>query len=89
VVITTYGTLFLELFYPVLIWLKAWKKVMIIGMVLLHFGIGVFMMLYDFQAIFIMAQGFFISNATWLKVYEKCKLLFNKYIPKRFALAKA
>ncbi len=89
VVLTTYGTLFLELFYPVLVWLKAWKKIMIIGMTLLHVGIGVFMMLYDFQAIFIMAQGFFISNAFWQKQYDKCQAFFGKFITKKAVLVEA
>jgi len=36
--------------------------------ILLHAGIAVFMMLYDFQVIFILVQGFFLSNKEWRKL---------------------
>lgn len=66
VVLTTYGTLLLELLYPILIWNKALKKYLVPSALLLHAGIGIFMMLYDFQLIFIFVQGFFFTNKQWL-----------------------
>ena len=68
--LSTYSTWLIELFYPVLIWFKQTKKVMMVLAVLLHSGIAALMMLYDFQLIFIFAQGFFVSNAFWMKIYN-------------------
>jgi hypothetical protein len=70
VVFTTYGTLLLELLYPILIWNNALKKYLVPSAVLLHAGIGIFMMLYDFQLIFIAVQGFFFTNQQWLARYH-------------------
>lgn len=70
VVLTTYGTWLLELLYPILIWNKMLKKYLVPSAILLHLGIGIFMMLYDFQLIFIFVQGFFFTNQQWLKKYQ-------------------
>lgn len=70
VVFTTYGTLLLELLYPILIWNNALKKYLVPSAILLHADIGIFMMLYDFQLIFIFVQGFFIANRQWLSLYR-------------------
>jgi hypothetical protein len=68
VVLTTYITLFFELYFPILIWFKNIKiPLLIIGM-LLHIGIYIFMMIYDFQTVFVMLYGFFFTN-TDLKRY--------------------
>ena len=50
-----------------------------IGGILLHLGIAVFMMLYDFQLLFIAVYGFFISNEMWLNVHSKVVSFFRKY----------
>ncbi|RNA62617.1 hypothetical protein D1631_12075 [Chryseobacterium nematophagum] len=73
VVISTYFTLILELYYPVLVWFKKPKTVVILCMISLHAGIAVFMMLYDFQFIFILVQGFFYKNSFWLPKYNALK----------------
>jgi hypothetical protein len=78
VVTTTYGTLLLELLYPILIWTRALRKYLIPVAIILHAGIGIFMMLYDFQLIFIFAQGFFLSNQQWLKIYHGSLSAFSK-----------
>lgn len=70
VVCTTYGTLLLELLYPILIWNSAFRKYLIPSAVFLHAGIGIFMMLYDFQLIFIFVQGFFIADRQWLSLFR-------------------
>lgn len=74
VTISTYGTWIIELLYPILIWFKQTKVFMIILAILLHIGIAIFMMLYDFQLIFILVQGFFITNKTWISIYYAIKL---------------
>lgn len=73
VTLSTYGTWLIELLYPVLIWFKETKKIMIVLVIILHIGIAIFMMLYDFQLLFIFVQGFFISNESWLKFYSTLK----------------
>ncbi len=79
VVLTTYGTVFVELFYPLLVWVKRWRVIMLVSAALLHLGIGIFMMLYDFQLIFIFVQGFFISNEQWLNVYARLQAFANRW----------
>jgi hypothetical protein len=71
VTISTYFTLFIEAFYPALVWFKQTKKIIIVCAILMHIGIYIFMMIYDFQLIFIMTQGFFFSNAQWRKVGKR------------------
>jgi hypothetical protein len=73
VALTTYGTWLLELLYPILIWNNAFKKYLVPAAILLHLGIGIFMMLYDFQLIFILVQGFFFTNQQWLRAYHRFK----------------
>lgn len=70
VTLTTYGTLFIELFFPFLVWNKRFKFIMILMAISLHLGIGVFMMLYDFQILFIVILGFFITNEEWKSIVD-------------------
>ena len=79
VVASTYFTLILEVYFPFLVWFKQTKPYFLIGGILLHLGIAVFMMLYDFQLLFIAVYGFFISNETWLNVHSKVVSFFSKY----------
>jgi hypothetical protein len=87
VTITTYGTWLLELCYPFLVWFRQTKIVVIILMIFLHLGIGIFMMLYDFQLAFIMAQGFFFTNNFWLKKYLILYEQVKKHVFKNFNLS--
>ncbi|CAM1364850.1 hypothetical protein [Tenacibaculum xiamenense] len=75
VTLTTYGTIIVELFYPVLVWFKETKLIFIFSAISLHLGIAIIMMLYDFQILFIVVQGMFISNEFWL---SKIKVLKEK-----------
>jgi len=72
ITISTYITVFFELFFCVMIWQKAFRKLFMIIGILLHLGIFFFMMLYDFQIFFITIYGFFITNQEW-------KILINKF----------
>jgi len=83
VTISTYFTMLVEIYYPVLIWFKKTKKAISICAISMHIGIYVFMMIYDFQIAFIMAQGFFFSNKQWVVVINKAKFKTNSLI-KRF-----
>jgi hypothetical protein len=71
VVITTYGTIFLELLYPILIWNKKYKLMFILLMLLLHISIAILMMLYDFQLLFIFLQLYFINDNVVASFFEK------------------
>lgn len=73
VTLTTYGTIFIELFFPFLVWNRHLKYYMILLAIMLHIGIGIFMMLYDFQILFIIILGFFISNNEWKHIIQKIK----------------
>lgn len=73
VTISTYFTMLIEIYYPVLVWFSKTKKIAVICAVLMHLGIFVFMMLYGFQLIFIVVQGFFFSNLQWVHLVNKLK----------------
>lgn len=70
VTISTYYTIIIELFYPCLIWFKKTKNIMIFFAITLHLSIYIFMMIYDFQIVFILVQGFFISNENYIKMFK-------------------
>lgn len=78
VTITTYGTLFIELFFPFLVWNKRLKYIFLILAASMHLGIAVFMMLYDFQIFFIISLGFFINNDEWKVIIMKINNLTSK-----------
>jgi hypothetical protein len=84
VTFSTYLTILIELFYPVLIWFNKTKKLMIILAIMLHISIYILMMIYDFQLVFIFVQGFFIANTDWINFYEKLKEKINKYGKKTY-----
>ncbi len=84
VTISTYGTILIELFYPVLIWFKKTKIPIIFLAITLHISIYIFMMIYDFQLIFIFIQGFFIPNNVWIKFYDNLNVKINEIKSKIF-----
>lgn len=69
VTLSNYATILIELAFPFLIWFKKSKHVMIVLAVMLHLGIAMFTMLYDFQFLFIILQGFFITNKEWHRIF--------------------
>jgi hypothetical protein len=79
VTFTTYFTLFFELYFPVLIWVKKLRPLFIVSGILLHLGIYVFMMIYDFQTVFIAVYGFFITNSEWLHLKTVVENQLNKF----------
>ena len=82
--ISTYYTLFFELFFWIFIWLDKTKKWMIISGIILHLSIYFFMMIYDFELLFIAIYGFFISDKYWEKkidtLYQKINIYLHKPI---------
>lgn len=79
VVVSTYFTLLVEMYYPILVWFKKTKTIIVLCMISIHVGISIFMMLYDFQVIFILAQGFFFKNSFWLSKYNALKNKIMNY----------
>jgi hypothetical protein len=68
VTVSTYFTLFLELFYPVLVWFRRSRLILVIMAASLHLGIYVFMMLHDFELLFIVCQGLWFTNSEFSKL---------------------
>lgn len=68
---STYFTLAFELFFPILVWNKKLRKFCLIAGLFMHLGIYFTMMIYDFEILFIMVYGFFISNAFWLSLINR------------------
>lgn len=62
IALATYSVVLWELYFPVLVWLRRTRLPVLVFGVLLHLGIAVTMMLYDFEILFIATYGFFFRN---------------------------
>jgi hypothetical protein len=82
VTISTYGVLLLELVFPFLIWFKKPRFFLIVGGILMHLFILIFMMIFDFELIFISIYGLFISKPEWkyLKQINIIKLISKAFL---------
>ncbi|PRB84800.1 hypothetical protein CQ022_00490 [Chryseobacterium culicis] len=83
VTLSTYITLIWELAFPFLAWHKTGKYVVFALGILIHLGIYIFMMIHDFEILFMMCYGFFISDEEWKKAgvyFQKIALLFKRKI---------
>ncbi len=69
--LTNYSVLAFEMLFPFLIWVKKFRKYLLLGGLVMHLCIYIFMMIYGFQMAFLMIYGLFISNETWLKWIRK------------------
>ncbi len=65
VTMASYGTLFWEMYFPVLVWFKKLRIYLMLCGVGLHLGIYWFMMIHDFQILFLMSYGFFFTDEEW------------------------
>lgn len=68
VTIATYGTMLWEALFPFLVYNKTFKNMTIIGGVVLHLSIYVFMMIHDFEILYIAVYGFFFKDEDILKI---------------------
>lgn len=68
--IGTYFTLAFELLFPFFIWNKNWRIPLIVSGILLHVGIYIFMMIHDFEILFIALYGLFFTDSEFLSVKE-------------------
>ena len=62
----THGALFLETLYPVLIWVKPIRPLMLAGVAAMHLGIGLTLGLFEFSAAMLAANLAFVSGP-WLR----------------------
>jgi len=75
VTLSTYGTIFIELLFPFFVWIKKTRWIMLTLAISLHSGIAVFMMLYDFQILFILLLGFFLTKEDWIFLIQRVNSL--------------
>lgn len=78
VTLTTYFTIFWEISFCFLIWMKKWRIPMLIMGILLHIGIYIFMMIHDFEILYIMVYGFFFTDDELRHYYSKVKNIFSR-----------
>jgi len=83
VTLSTYITLIWELAFPFLAWHKTGKYIVFALGIMIHMGIYIFMMIHDFEILFMMCYGFFISDEEWEKAgvyFQKIVSLFKRKI---------
>lgn len=71
VTIATYFTLLFEIGFPFLIWFKKMRLPLVISGISLHLGIYIFMMIHDFQFVFMMIYPLFFTNQELLTFWGK------------------
>lgn len=76
---TNYGTLVFELLFPVLIWIRKFRKPLLYAGVLFHACIYIFLMIYGFEIVFVLTYGLFLPNRQWLGVAQKTANFFKIY----------
>ena len=74
--VSNYATLAFELFFPLLIWIKKFRKPLLIAGLIFHLSIYIFMMLYGFEIVFILMLGLFLPNDQLVHLYQKWKSFF-------------
>jgi hypothetical protein len=76
VTVSTYLTMLWELFFPFLVTNRKTKIATLVIGIFLHLGIFIFMMIYDFEILFVACYGFFFTDTELLQ--------FKKYITSQF-----
>lgn len=77
--IINYGTLLLELCFPVLVFYKKkYRNPILFTCFLMHLGIYSFLMVYTMSMIFVLQYGMFYSNEELLSLVEKIKAKFRR-----------
>ncbi|HVI46462.1 MAG TPA: HTTM domain-containing protein [Chitinophaga sp.] len=79
VTISTYFTLVWELFFPILVWIKKLRIPLLLMGILLHIMIYIFLMIYDFEIIFIVVYGIFFTDEELFQFYNNIKTYFKLY----------
>lgn len=71
VTFSTYFVMLWELFFPFLVSVKKLRMFTLISGVLIHIGIFVFMMIYDFEILFVACYGFFYTDEELKTGFER------------------
>lgn len=87
VTLSTYITLLWELLFPFLVWHKRGKYIVFAFGIAIHLGIYIFMMIHDFEILFMMCYGFFITDEELRKIrhYTTAFLLKSKVFKRLYA----
>lgn len=67
-------TLVFEFTFPILVWIKKIRTVMVIMGILFHAGIYYMMMIYGFQEVFLLTYGLFYTNKNWQNLLKKLRI---------------
>ncbi len=76
--IVTYVTILWELYFPILVWIKRMRTTVIVMGIIMHVGIMITMMLYDFQMLYIITLGLFFKNDFYFNFFDKVNNIYNK-----------
>ncbi len=90
VTVSTYFVMLWEVFFPFLVNTKKLRLFTLITGVFMHAGIFIFMMIYDFEVLFVACYGFFYSDEELIKYFGKAKsfcmkIYNNLFLPTRKA----
>ena len=72
-VLSNYAVMLFELGFPLLIWFKKLRKPLLLFGLVFHLCIYIFMMIYGFQIVFLMAYGLFLPNSFFTRLYQRAK----------------
>jgi hypothetical protein len=67
----TYFTIFFEMYFPVLVFNRKLKPYLVLSGIILHLGIYIFMMIYDFQWVFIITYVAYFTDEEILAFKKK------------------
>jgi hypothetical protein len=78
VTLSTYATMIWEIAFAFIIWQKNLRAIILSIGVVLHISIYAFMMIYDFQVIFIATYGFFFADTQYRTLRNNIFTLINQ-----------
>jgi hypothetical protein len=76
--IINYGTLLLEISFPVLVFYKKYRNKVLLICFFMHLGIYTFLMVYTMSLIFVLQYGMLYSNEEMLALVQKLKTISRK-----------
>ena len=83
-IIATYAVLLFELAFPLLIWIKKFRKPALISGIVFHLSLYIFLMIYGFQEAFVLIYGMFLSNNKLVRLKEEVIAWLRKVAFKLF-----
>jgi len=76
----SYFTILVELYFPVLVWVKRLRPFVLTCMAFLHLGIYFLMMIHDFSILYITVYGFFFTNSELLRFKRRLAVGAAKFM---------